>query len=60
MPVSLWLMPLTFLVGRYELVHIDRRGVNCQEKSPYLLAVDILMARQAAGLLRQNLPPSIP
>ncbi|WP_336983066.1 MULTISPECIES: TA system toxin CbtA family protein [unclassified Cedecea] len=51
---------VNFLVEKYQLVRIDRRGFNCQEQSPYLLAVDILRARQAIGLLRQNLPPSIP
>ncbi|SUX75930.1 Toxin YkfI [Citrobacter freundii] len=43
---------VNFLVEKYELVRIDRRGVNCQEQSPYLGAVDILRARQATGLLR--------
>ncbi|MDE9679718.1 MULTISPECIES: TA system toxin CbtA family protein [Citrobacter] len=51
---------INFLVEKYELVRIDRRGFNRQEQSPYLLAVDILRARQAIGLLRQNHPPSIP
>ncbi|EID2750007.1 toxin [Escherichia coli] len=51
---------VNFLVEKYELVRIDRRGFNRQEQSPYLLAVDILRARQAIGLLRQNHPPSIP
>ncbi|NIF33076.1 toxin [Enterobacter sp. Cy-643] len=51
---------VNFLVEKYQLVRIDRRGFNCQEQSLYLLAVDILRARQAIGLLRQNLPPSIP
>lgn len=44
---------VNFLVGKYELVRIDRRGFNCQEQSPYLRAVDILRARQATGLLTQ-------
>jgi len=38
---------VNFLVERYELVRIDRRGFNWQEQSPYLQAVDILRARQA-------------
>ncbi len=38
---------VNFLVEKYELVRIDRRGFNCQEQSPYLGAVDILRARQA-------------
>lgn len=45
---------VNFLVEKYELVRIDRRGFNCQEQSPYLRAVDILRARQATGLLKRN------
>ncbi|HAW3320374.1 TPA: hypothetical protein JLS35_004013, partial [Escherichia coli] len=44
---------VNFLVEKYELVRIDRRGFNCHEQSPYLRAVDILRARQATGLLIQ-------
>ncbi|TYG17477.1 MULTISPECIES: TA system toxin CbtA family protein [Enterobacterales] len=43
---------VNFLVDKYELVRIDRRGLSWQEQSPYLRAVDILRARQATGLLR--------
>ena len=49
---------VNFLVEKYELVRIDRRGFNCQKQSPYLRAVDILRARQATGLLRQSYHPS--
>lgn len=49
---------VNFLVEKYELVRIDRRGFNCQEQSPYIRAVDILRARQATGLLRQSHHPS--
>ena len=45
---------INFLVEKYELVRIDRRGFNWQEQSPYLRAVDILRARQATGLLRRS------
>ncbi|MEP9306805.1 TA system toxin CbtA family protein [Enterobacter cloacae] len=45
---------VNFLVGKYELVRIDRKGFSWQEQSPYLRAVDILRARQATGLLRQS------
>ncbi|APP20563.1 TPA: TA system toxin CbtA family protein [Klebsiella pneumoniae] len=45
---------VNFLVDKYELVRIDRRGFNWQEQSPYLRAVDILRARQAIGLLRRS------
>ena len=43
---------VNFLVEKYELVRIDRRGFDWQEQSPYLRAVDILRARQATGLLK--------
>ncbi len=43
---------VNFLVDKYELVRIDRKGFSWQEQSPYLCAVDILRARQAIGLLR--------
>ncbi|MCP6431778.1 TA system toxin CbtA family protein [Citrobacter portucalensis] len=45
---------VNFLVDKYELVRIDRRGFNWQEQSPYLRAVDILRARQATSLLRRS------
>lgn len=45
---------VNFLVEKYELVRIDRKGFSWQEQSPYLRAVDILRARQATGLLRRN------
>lgn len=40
---------VNFLVDKYELVRIDRRGFSWQEQSPYLQVVDILRARQAIG-----------
>lgn len=45
---------INFLVGKYELVRIDRKGFSWQEQSPYLRAVDILWARQATGLLQRS------
>ncbi|EPY6811462.1 TA system toxin CbtA family protein [Klebsiella quasipneumoniae] len=45
---------VNFLVEKYELIRIDRKGFNWQEQSPYLRTVDILRARQATGLLRRN------
>lgn len=45
---------VNFLVEKYELVRIDRKGFSWQEQSPYLRAVDILRARQATGLLQQS------
>ena len=50
---------VNFLVEKYELVRIDRRGFSWQEQSPYLLAVDILQARQAIGLLRRSLNDAV-
>ena len=43
---------VNFLVEKYELVRIDRKGFSWQEQSPYIQAVDILRARQTLGLLR--------
>ncbi|MBJ4183657.1 toxin [Salmonella enterica subsp. enterica serovar Typhimurium] len=45
---------VNFLVEKYGLVRIDRKGFSWQEQSPYLRAVDILRARQATGLLRRQ------
>jgi cytoskeleton-binding toxin CbtA-like protein len=36
---------VNFLVEKYELIRIDRRGFSWQEQSLYLRAVDILRAR---------------
>ena len=43
---------VNFLVKKYGLVRIDRRGFDWQEQAPELRAVDILRARQATGLLK--------
>jgi len=45
---------VNFLVDKYELVRIVRRGFSWQKQSPYLRAVDILRARQTTGLSRQS------
>lgn len=45
---------VNFLVDKYELVRIDRKGFHCREQSSYLRAVDILRARQATDLLRRS------
>lgn len=45
---------VNFIVEKYELVRVDRRGFSWQEPSCYLRAVDILRARQATGLLRNS------
>ena len=45
---------VNFLVDKYELVRIERRGFGWQEQSSYLRAVDILRARQATGMLQRS------
>ncbi|MEG2689752.1 MAG: TA system toxin CbtA family protein [Hafnia sp.] len=42
---------VNFLVERYELVRIDRKGFSWQEQTPFLTATDILRARRATGLI---------
>ena len=42
---------VNFLVERYELVRIDRKGFTWQEQSPFLTATDILRAKRATGLI---------
>ena len=43
---------INFLVEKYELVRIDRRGFSWQEQSPFITAVDILKARRAMREMR--------
>lgn len=42
---------VNFLVQRYELVRIDRKGFTWQEQTPFLTATDILRASRAIGLI---------
>jgi cytoskeleton-binding toxin CbtA-like protein len=42
---------VNFLVERYELVRIDRKGFIWLEQTPFLTATDILRARRATGLI---------
>ena len=42
---------VNFLVEKYELVRIDRRGFRWQEQTPYLTVTGILHARRACGLM---------
>ncbi|QLY04944.1 toxin [Citrobacter sp. RHBSTW-00599] len=42
---------VNFLVERYELVRIDRKGFTWQEQTPFLTAIDILKAKRATGLI---------
>lgn len=45
---------VNFLVEKYELVRIDRRGFSWQEQTPYLTIIDIMRARRHLGLLNRN------
>lgn len=42
---------VNFLVERYELVRIDRKGFSWQDQTPFLSATDILRARRASGIM---------
>ncbi|WP_338628318.1 TA system toxin CbtA family protein [Yersinia intermedia] len=37
---------VNFLVEKYELVRIDRKGFSWQDQSPFITTVDILRARR--------------
>ncbi|MCW9549835.1 TA system toxin CbtA family protein [Klebsiella oxytoca] len=45
---------INFLVEKYELVRIDRRGFSWQEQTPYLTIIDIMRAHRDLGLLNRN------
>lgn len=45
---------INFLVEKYELVRIERKGLSWQDQSPYLTIVDIMRARRDLGLLNRN------
>ena len=42
---------VNFLVERYELVRINRKGFSWQDQTPFLSATDILRARRATGIM---------
>ncbi|HHG1573642.1 TPA: TA system toxin CbtA family protein [Klebsiella pneumoniae] len=42
---------VNFLVEKYELVRIDRKGFTSQEQAPYLTVTDIIHVRRACGLM---------
>ena len=42
---------VNFLVDRYELVRIDRKGFRWQEQTPFPTATDIFRAKRATGLM---------
>ena len=45
---------VNFLVEKYGLIRIDRKGFSWQEQTPYISVVDILRARRSTGLLKTN------
>ncbi|MBA8035120.1 TA system toxin CbtA family protein [Atlantibacter hermannii] len=45
---------VNFLVEKYGLVRIDRKGFSWKEQTPYISVVDILRARRSTGLLKNN------
>ena len=45
---------VNFLVEKYGLVRIDRKGFSWQEQTPHISIVDILQARRSTGLLKTN------
>lgn len=45
---------LNFIVEKFDLVRIDRRGFSCREQSPFVTVIDILRARQACGLMSRR------
>ncbi|AUM05026.1 MULTISPECIES: TA system toxin CbtA family protein [Enterobacter] len=45
---------VNFLVDKYELVRIDRKGFSWQEQTPYLTITDIMRARRELGLLSRH------
>ncbi len=42
---------LNFIVEKFDLVRIDRRGFSCREQSTFVTTIDILRARRACGLM---------
>lgn len=45
---------MNFIVEKYALVRIERRGFNAETQSPLLSSIDILRARKATGLMTRN------
>lgn len=45
---------VNFLVEKYELVRIDRKGFSWQEQPPFITATDILRAKKSIGLLPRS------
>ena len=45
---------VNFIVEKYDLVRIDRRGFSAETQSPLLTSIDILRARKATGLMTRR------
>ncbi|MBJ9596406.1 toxin [Citrobacter werkmanii] len=45
---------VNFLVEKYELVRIDRKGFSWQEQTPFITTTDILRAKKSIGLLPRS------
>ena len=45
---------VNFIVEKYELVRVDRRGFSAETQSPLISCIDILRARKACGLMTRN------
>ncbi|MER0176665.1 TA system toxin CbtA family protein [Enterobacter asburiae] len=45
---------VNFLVEKYGLVRIDRKGFSWQQQTPYISAADVLRAMRSTGLLKAN------
>ncbi|ALB63789.1 YkfI toxin protein [Cronobacter condimenti 1330] len=45
---------VNFLVEKYELVRIDRKGFTWREQTPFITATDILRAKKSIGLLPRS------
>lgn len=45
---------VNFLVEKYELARIDRRGFSWQEQTPYLTIVDIMRARRYLAIINRS------
>jgi Protein of unknown function (DUF1219). len=45
---------VNFLVEKYELVRIDRKGFSWHEQTPFITATDILRAKKSIGLLPRS------
>ncbi|MBN3262153.1 TA system toxin CbtA family protein [Pectobacterium brasiliense] len=45
---------VNFIVEKYDLVRIDRRGLSVAKQSPLINSIDILRARRAIGMMKRS------